>query len=146
MPTGREQHETDDRFPTGAWTGFYLQPDSRRRHGMDLFLEFIENRVSGKGHDPVGESTINGAYDLTTAECSWTKQYVGQHRVEYAGQARRRGIVGQWRVPGQPEVWSGPFFVWPRAFGDLQSAFEKAFLEYELSRPFAASPSDTRAS
>lgn len=135
MPISDEQHETDDRFPTGEWTGFYVQPDGRRRYRMDFVLEFVESKISGKGDDPVGEFTISGAYDATTGECSWTKQYVGQHGVEYAGAALHRGIVGQWRVPGMPEVWTGPFFVWPRALGDLESAFEKAFLEYELSGP-----------
>jgi hypothetical protein len=102
---------------------------------MGFFLEFVENKISGRGGDPVGEFTITGAYDANTAECSWTKQYTGQHCVEYAGQARDRGMIGQWRIPELPEFWSGPFFVWPRAFGDLESMFEKAFLEYELSRP-----------
>ena len=142
MPTSDEQHETDDRFPTGEWTGFYVQPDSRQRYKMDLFLEFVENRISGNGDDPVGEFTICGAYDATTGECSWTKQYVGQHSVEYAGEARRRGIVGQWRVPGMPEFWSGPFFVWPRALGDVESTFEREFLEYELTDPTFASLSE----
>ena len=69
----------------------------------------------------------------TTAECSWTKQYVGQHSVEYTGQARQGGILGQWRIPGLPDFWSGLFFIWPRSSGNLESAFEKAFLEYELA-------------
>jgi hypothetical protein len=142
MPPPDEPHETDDRFPTGEWTGFYMQPDSRQRYKMDLFLEFLDGKISGKGDDPVGEFTISGTYDATTGECSWTKQYVGQHGVEYAGEARQRGIVGQWRVPELPEFWSGPFFVWPRALGDLESAFEKAFLECELSGPAFASLSE----
>jgi hypothetical protein len=141
MPTVDEQHEFDDRFPTGEWTGFYVQPDSRQRHVMDLVLQFAQDRISGVGDDPIGKFTISGTYDTITAECSWTKQYVGQHSVEYAGHTRQGGIIGQWRIPGLPAFWSGPFFIWPRALGDLESAFEKAFLEYELALSFAGSPS-----
>ena len=142
MPTVDEQHEIDDRFPTGEWMGFFVQPDSRRRYVMDLFLRFAEGKMSGTGDDPIGDFTISGAYDTRTGGCSWTKQYVGQHCVEYTGQARDRGIVGEWRVPGQPVFWSGPFFIWPRASGDLESAFERAFLEYELTSPSATTPSE----
>ena len=136
MPNVDEEHELDDRFPTGDWMGFYVQPDSRQRHVMDLLLQFAVGKITGGGGDPVGEFGITGAYDTKTAKCSWTKQYIGQHAVEYTGEARERGIVGQWRIQEQPEFWSGPFFIWPRAIGDLESAFEKAFMEYELKSPF----------
>jgi hypothetical protein len=142
MTTGDCQHEFDDRFPTGEWKGFYVQPDSRQRHAMALFLEFADDRISGMGGDPIGKFTIRGAYETVTGRCSWTKQYVGQHGVEYAGQARQGGIVGQWRIAGQPASWSGPFFVWPRASGDLGSEFERAFLEYELELSPAGSPAE----
>jgi hypothetical protein len=142
MATGDCQHEFDDRFPTGEWKGFYVQPDSRQKHAMDLFLEFADDRISGMGDDPIGKFTIRGAYETATGRCSWTKQYVGQHSVEYAGQARQGGIVGQWRIAGQPAFWSGPFFVWPRASGDLDSEFERAFLEYELELWPTGSPAE----
>ncbi len=145
MPTLDEPHELDDRFPTGEWKGFYVQPDSRQRYAMDLVLAFAQDRISGTGDDVVGQFTIHGAYDTITAECSWTKHYVGQHSVEYAGRARQGGIIGQWRIPGRPGFWCGPFFIWPRASGDLESAFEKAFLEYELAMPRADSPSVTES-
>ncbi len=136
MPTGDAQHETDDRFPSGEWTGFFVQPDSRQRHGMDLALRFAQGKISGEGSDAVGDFTIEGSYDIAKAKCLWRKHYIGQHSVEYAGEAREGGIVGQWRIQGQPMFWSGPFFVWPRALGDLHSAFERAFLHYELSTLF----------
>lgn len=123
----------DDRFPNGEWIGFYIQPDGRQRHVMDLLLQFAGDRISGNGKDPIGEFTITGTFDTTTGKCSWVKQYVGQHSVEYTGEARERGIIGQWRISGMPKFWSGPFFIWPRAFGNLESAFEKAFVEYELA-------------
>ena len=136
-----DQHECDDRFVTGEWKGFFVQPDSRQRHAMDLVLEFIEGTMSGFGDDCVGKFTIRGTYDTETGQCSWIKQYLGQHRVAYTGQARQRGIIGQWRIPGQPAFWTGPFFIWPRAYGDLESEFERAFLEYELElSPGVATP------
>ena len=72
-----------------------------------------------------------------------TRVEVDDPRVEFpvAAQARQRGIIGQWQIPGQPVSWSGPFFVWPRALGDLQSEFESAFLEYELTSPADSVPS-----
>lgn len=142
MPMTDEPHEMDDRFPTGEWRGFYVQPDSRQRHKMELLLEFAQEEISGMGDDSVGEFTIKGTYDTRTGQCWWTKQYVGQHRVLYEGRTNGRGIIGQWQVPGQPASWSGPFFIWPRALGDLESEFERAFLEYELLAPAPASPAE----
>ena len=142
MPTDGEQFETDDRFPTGEWTGFYVQPDSQRRFVMELLLTFERQRISGRGDDSVGVFTISGLYDTKTAGCSWKKQYIGQHIVEYTGQARARGIVGQWHMPGQVEAWTGPFFVWPKEMGDLSGAFERAFMEYDLASELAGSFTD----
>ena len=136
-----DQHEYDDRFVTGEWKGFFMQPDSRHRYAMDLVLEFAEGIVSGFGDDRVGKFTIHGTYDTETGQCLWLKQYVGQHGVDYAGQARQRGIIGQWQIPGLPAFWTGPFFIWPRAYGDLDAEFERAFLEYELElSPGVATP------
>ena len=142
MSASDERREMDDRFPSGEWTGFYVQPDSRQQHRMDLALEFAAGTISGIGDDPVGQFTIRGDYDTENGRCSWTKQYLGQHGVDYAGQARWGGIVGHWTIPGMPAFWSGPFFIWPRAAGDLSAAFAKAFLEYELESSLTASPSE----
>ncbi len=136
------RQEMDDRFPTGEWTGFYLQPDSRQRHSMDLALAFAGGEISGEGDDPVGKFTMRGRYDTATAACSWLKQYVGQHGVDYSGQARQGGIIGHWSIARMPASWSGPFFIWPRAAGDLSAAFEKAFMEYELAASLTGSPSE----
>lgn len=142
MSSPDEQHETDDRFPTGPWIGFFLQPDSSQRHRMDLSLQFAQDRITGEGYDWVGEFTIAGTYNTKTGDCSWTKHYLGQHSVNYAGQARHRGIVGQWQIPELSPFWTGPFFVWPRAYGDLGADFERVFLEYELSAPCSDRPSE----
>ncbi len=135
MVPAEDQHECDDRFLTGEWMGFFVQPDSPQRHAMDLVLEFTAGTISGVGNDRVGEFAIQGMYDTETGQCSWLKQYVGQHGVTYTGRARERGIIGQWSIRGQPAFWTGPFFIWPRASGDLTSQFERAFLEYDLEPP-----------
>ncbi|MHB8900028.1 MAG: hypothetical protein ACYC6Y_14870 [Thermoguttaceae bacterium] len=140
--SSEEPHEIDDRFPTGEWIGFYLQPDSRQRHRMGLALEFTEGRIAGIGDDPVGRFTIRGSYDTSTAACSWAKQYVGKHAVDYSGQARQGGIIGHWSIASEPALWSGPFFIWPKAHGELDAAFERAFLEYELESSGTPSPAE----
>ena len=111
---------------------YRLHKPSGQRYAMDLVLEFADGAISGFGDDCVGEFTIRGSYDTNSARCSWHKQYLGQHVVVYTGQARQRGVIGEWRIPGDSASWTGPFFIWPRAFGDLGSGFERAFLEYEL--------------
>jgi hypothetical protein len=140
MPSADEKHEKDGRFPTGEWTGFYVQPDTRQRHVMELFLQFGRDRIAGEGDDPVGKFTITGQYDTKTGKCSWAKKYVGQHSVEYTGESRARGIIGHWRIAGMPIFWSGPFFIWPKTFGDQESEFEKAFVEYDLTSQLEPTP------
>lgn len=127
--------ETDDRFPSGDWTGFYCQPDTRQRYAMNLSLHFSDGKIAGEGDDVVGEFSVAGHYRLAEGDCAWTKQYAGQHAVEYEGAFRQGGIVGTWRIDGQPEDWCGPFFIWPAEKGDLRSSFESAYLDYELAKP-----------
>ncbi len=124
--------ESDSRFPSGEWNGFFIQPGSRQRFVMEMFLEFCDARMSGGGDDIVGKFTISGRYDLETGRCSWAKQYVGQHCVDYGGVSREQGIVGGWTIQGAAPGWQGPFFIWPRALGDLESVFERVFVEFEL--------------
>ena len=43
--------ETDPRFPSGPWTGFFLQPLVPGRHLMELRLTFRRGEVKGEGRD-----------------------------------------------------------------------------------------------
>ena len=88
--------------------------------------------MTGNGKDLIANFTMIGDYDVDTARCTIIKQYVGAHRVLYTGCAACGGIVGHWQVPGNPPSWTGPFFLWPRAAGDLSARFEEAYLECEL--------------
>ena len=50
--------ETDPRFPSGPWTGFFLQPLLPGRHLMELRLTFRHGAMSGDGRDWVGPFVV----------------------------------------------------------------------------------------
>ncbi len=71
------------KFEGGAVEGKYYQYGQ----GYDMFFDFFslrEGRVSGQGNDGIGPFTMAGNYD-NQGKVSFTKQYVGQHAVEYNG-------------------------------------------------------------
>src|SRR5262245_37593685 len=91
------QLETDPRFPSGRWVGFWIQkimPPGR--HPTELFLTFANGILSGEGRDWVGKYTVHGRYDITDGRCHWTKQYLGKHHVYYEGFNEGQGIWGTW--------------------------------------------------
>ncbi len=110
-----EHHEQDERFPSGPWLGFFLQPTLfSGRARMDLDLTFIDGVISGAGADPVGQFTITGSYDRDSGRCEMLKQYVGMHAVHYTGWAEaEHGIWGTWRTL---DLDSGGFHIWPAAW------------------------------
>jgi hypothetical protein len=114
------QLETDPRFPSGSWTGFYLMPHTgSRRHGTDLQLTFVAGMMTGTGRDFVGLFTIHGKYDVADGKCSWTKHYLGKHSVYYSGYNEGKGIWGMWDIPNSLSVaWKGGFHIWPEGMGD----------------------------
>jgi hypothetical protein len=107
--------ETDPRFPSGPWTGFFLQKPIPGRHLMEMHLTFCAGRISGAGRDWVGEFTIAGDYALDSGRCSWAKQYVGRHTVHYRGYNEGKGIWGTWEMDLQlpPDYRRGGFHIWP---------------------------------
>ncbi len=111
-PAGVEQ---DPRFPSGPWTGFYLQYWLPGRHTTDVRLSWRGGRMSGTGHDDVGAYTVDGSYDVATGRCEWVKQYLGKHAVAYRGVNDGRGIWGVWeiRLLGGLYVDRGGFHLWP---------------------------------
>ena len=56
--------ETDPRFPSGPWTGFFLQPGTPERHWMELDLTFRDGIMAGAGRDRVGKFAVTGRYHL----------------------------------------------------------------------------------
>ena len=80
-----EEVETDPRFPSGRWTGFFLQRSVPGRHLMELLLHFSQGAMTGEGRDWVGGFLVRGRYDLSDGRCHWTKRYLGKHDVFYQG-------------------------------------------------------------
>lgn len=107
--------ETDPRFPSGPWSGFFLQKPFPGRHWMELELTFRQGRLTGNGRDWVGEFTMDGTYDLDDGKCTIAKQYLGRHCVDYRGYNEGKGIWGTWEIPS---FGSGGFHIWPTDFGE----------------------------
>ena len=106
---------TDADFPSGRWTGFFMQPLTPGRHRMRLDLDFDEGQLQGRGSDWVGSFTIHGEYDRDTGDCRFTKKYVGRHSVTYAGRNEGQGIWGVWELSQLFGLISGRgvFHIWP---------------------------------
>jgi hypothetical protein len=111
--------ETDPRFPSGPWTGFFVQPVLPGRHMMELQLTFRGGAISGEGRDWVGRFAFRGHYDLADGRCYWTKRYLGKHDVFYRGYNEGKGIWGTWEMTGI--LWGtfrGGFHIWPEGMPD----------------------------
>jgi hypothetical protein len=113
--------ETDPRFPTGKWTGFFVQKrPPLGRQAMELYLTFRRGRIAGEGRDVVGMFVLDGSYDLADGRCLWTKSYLGKHDVYYNGFNEGKGIWGTWDIPGnlrRPDLRGG-FHIWPDGMSD----------------------------
>ena len=107
--------ETDPRFPSGPWQGFFLMPHSPGRHTMELHLDFRQGTMTGEGRDKIGAFLIRGKYSVDDGKCHWTKKYIKKHDVFYQGYNEGKGIWGNWEIPPS---WRGGFYIWPTAMGD----------------------------
>ena len=119
--TKANQAETDPRFPSGPWTGFFLQPLVPGRHLMELQLTFRTGTMTGEGRDWVGSFLIRGRYDLADGKCHWTKRYLAKHDVFYQGYNEGKGIWGLWEIPPEHnagQCWRGGFHIWPEGMDD----------------------------
>lgn len=112
--------ETDPRFPSGPWRGFFLMDHwpGRHRSQMELILTFRQGVMTGEGRDFIGAFLICGKYNLDDGRCHWTKRYIGKHDVAYQGYNEGKGIWGLWEIPSK---WRGGFHIWPEAMGDPTS-------------------------
>lgn len=112
--------ETDPRFPSGPWTGFFLQKAVPGKHTMDLRLTFANGALTGEGRDRVGAFLVKGRYDLTDGKCYFTKRYLEKHDVFYSGFNEGKGIWGTWEIalPGHGVLDRGGFHIWPEGMGD----------------------------
>ncbi|HEX3151381.1 MAG TPA: hypothetical protein VHR66_25100 [Gemmataceae bacterium] len=110
--------ESDPRFPSGKWVGFYLDKRMPGRHQMELLLTFAVGRMSGEGRDRVGKFTIEGSYEVTDGKCDFVKRYVKRHAVRYHGFNESKGIWGTWEMNWAGATATGGFHIWPEGMGD----------------------------
>jgi hypothetical protein len=132
-------HDTD--FPSGAWTGFFLQRINPGRHRMDMRLTFENGRLRGRGADFVGDFKVEGEYDVVDGTCCWTKRYIGKHEVTYQGVNEGQGIWGAWEINMLFGLLRdrGVFHIWPAGMTPTEDAdrTEQAMLEEMQSPPSA---------
>jgi hypothetical protein len=110
--------ETDPRFPSGKWVGFFLDKRLPGRHQMEIVLTFAGGRMSGDGRDRVGKFTFEGSYDVADGKCAWVKRYVGKHTVGYTGFNEGKGIWGTWEMHHAGLTFTGGFHIWPEGMAD----------------------------
>lgn len=90
--------ETDERFVSGPWRGFYLQWGMRGR--QELSLTFFDAQIVGDGADPAGDFRVAGGYDVESGKV-WMRKTYPTHTVEYDGVAdpgKDMGIRGGWQI------------------------------------------------
>jgi hypothetical protein len=124
------QAEQDERFPSGPWKGFFLQPILAGKHWMELILNFHQGNIRGEGRDWVGDFLVRGGYDVSEGKCWLTKTYIGKHSVAYMGYNEGKGIWGTWEMKDPP--WRGGFHIWPLGMGADSESLETA---EELDEP-----------
>ena len=116
MNKHRPELETDPRFPSGRWVGFFIQQHRPPgKHETELHLTFSGGVLTGEGRDWVGKFVVRGRYDPADGRCHWIKQYVGKHVVFYEGFNEGEGIWGKWSIS---EGLHGGFHIWPDQLPD----------------------------
>ena len=80
----------------GVWKGWYEHNGTKTEMRLKKF-NVKGNKISGKGHDEVGDFDVIGYY---TAEkkVSFVKQYKGAHQVMYNGEKDGQSISGHWAL------------------------------------------------
>src|SRR5580765_775409 len=106
---------SDPRFPSGPWTGFFLQYWLPGRHTTNLALTIRDGQLAGTGADWVGPFNIEGDYDTVSGKCQWIKRYIGKHSVAYRGVNDGHGIWGVWEIRQLAGLYidRGGFHIWP---------------------------------
>jgi hypothetical protein len=111
--------ETDPRFPSGKWGGFWIQKILQPgRWPQEMQLSFHKGVIAGEGRDRIGAFLIRGFYSTEDGRCRWTKRYVGMHDVYYQGFNEGKGIWGTWSI----DLNHGGFHIWPEGMSDPSNA------------------------
>jgi hypothetical protein len=113
--------ETDERFVSGPWRGFYVQWGTRGK--QELSLTFFDGQIVGDGADPAGDFRVRGGYDIETGKV-WMHKVYPEHTVEYDGHAepgKDKGIWGAWQIRYGFTRDHGGFHIWPDAHAEGES-------------------------
>ncbi len=129
--------ETDPRFVSGPWVGFFLDDRMPGKHWMELHLDFVNGVLSGEGKDFVGEFLVNGTYNLEDGKCQFIKQYFNKHAIDYSGFNEGKGIWGTWILTWAGITNRGGFHIWPKQFGssDPSSLKESKKIPNQVEAP-----------
>lgn len=146
MNGSRDDHspclETDGRFVSGMWRGFYVQWGSRGK--QELSLTFFDGQIVGDGADPAGDFRVRGGYDV---ECGkvWIHKVYPTHTVEYDGHAEHGsagevagGIWGAWQIRYGFSRDHGGFHIWPEAQAEGAHRSLKQTMDVPAGRERAA--------
>jgi hypothetical protein len=117
MEPNKQQLETDPRFPSGKWIGFWVQRVLLGRQYMAQQLTFTNHRITGQGADVVGDFLMTGKYDLRTGGVVLHKRYLDAHDVLYEGRNENDGLWlwGLWSIRSFDR---GGFHIWPAGEDD----------------------------
>jgi hypothetical protein len=126
--------ETDPRFPSGKWTGFWIQGSLRGL--MEMELTFAKGVLKGEGRDRVGRFSFRGRYRVADGRCHWNKHYYHKHDVFYQGYNEGKGIWGVWEISVFSGLFKdrGGFHIWPEglAVGEAETLSAEAEFEEVL--------------
>jgi hypothetical protein len=115
-PVKPEAIETDPRFPSGPWLGFFVDQRMPGKHQMELDLTFSKNTLRGTGRDRVGEFLVTGRYECEHGTAHFAKKYIDAHDIFYKGYNEGKGIWGIWELTGYG--FTGGFHIWPKGMTD----------------------------
>jgi hypothetical protein len=139
-----DEMETDPRFPSGPWVGFYVQKlPPVGKQWMELRLTFRSGTMTGEGRDVVGRFTVAGHYEVADGRCQWKKSYEGRHDVFYSGFNEGKGIWGSWEIRNMPipgDALHGGFHIWPDGMSDPSGSTLQAELDLPVEEDVEATP------
>ncbi len=136
--------ESDPRFPSGPWVGFFMQRlPPIGKQWMELRLRFRNGVLTGEGRDLIGPFLLSGRYELADGRCDWTKSYLLRHDVHYQGFNEGKGIWGQWEIPPGPAATialHGGFHIWPEGTGGVSGPALEEEADLPVEEEVAARP------
>ena len=122
--------ESDPRFPSGKWVGFFTYKKIPGKHSMEMILTFADGSMIGSGRDVVGSFNIDGAYQISDGSCVFVKTYVAKHAVGYRGFNEGKGIWGTWEISHRDLKATGGFHIWPDGMADPTQPVLREEAEY----------------